>query len=251
MRIAALLDAPTAQRDFRDIIAQCTGCASSIPPCWSWRTQQYLYWNLRVTWVHDPNPILGTAPSSAAVVMQVCLERDQKRDVDSPASIDAWSLCGLAHPLANKYISLVPSTDSFLWSRKRAGKIQRTRSLFVGFVARQVSSRSSLVRRYSLRENIVDRRSHWKGFAAPTHGTLVIQRQRQPTLSTTAYSSSFCRSFLPTAIHSLDDLESTLTQIRLRQDVQALFQHKGRSCGQGVEAEQDYISRPCEEEDAG
>ena len=61
---------------------------------------------------------------------------------------------------------------------------------------------------------------------------------------------SFRRSFLPTTIHSFDDLESAISHIRPRKHVQALFRNKGRSRGQ-VEADQDYISRTCEEEDAG
>jgi hypothetical protein len=109
--------------------------------------------------------------SCAPMRMQGCLNERLWRDADStmtllmPCSVGlklsrGCVCCRLQNPERfHRFLSFR--------SRKRAGKPQRTRFLFVGLV-RQVSSTSSLLRRSSLSEKAVDRRSHWKGFAAPT-----------------------------------------------------------------------------------
>lgn len=110
--------------------------------------------------------------SCAPMRMQGCLSQRLRRDADSKNGLLMPSRVGLkaGHVGASAAVYKTPiASTAFcsLWSRKRAGKPQRTRFLFVGLV-RQVSSASSLLRRSSLHEKAADRRSHWKGFAAPT-----------------------------------------------------------------------------------
>jgi hypothetical protein len=196
----------------------------------------------------------GRLHPGLAMHEQGCLGKRLGPDVDSTQGIvDAWlspaKAVTCARLLQSTKLRVLPPLSFPSGHASEQANTKRTRFLFVeprpsSLLKGHLSFVGLLFLRKPSIEGVI-----WKDFAAP------IWYFCDPASTTTprsllSFRFFFRRSFLPTTIHSFDDLESAISQIRPRKHVQAIFRNQGRSRGQ-VEVDQDYISRTCEEEDAG